>query len=223
MNTVTRTIWILSALAILGMTVLFGAMPPPAPIPEAMKRFTTSDRSIRIDHPGNWKSRVRSSHGIETELQFKPAHNVFMTIDVNLQGSLMVDMLKSVDSQNSQIASMIPGGAALNTNRLTPMEHLHEMQASQMKNSVAEYPGFADGTTEKTQIGGKQAIVTTCTWTSPGLLGSKPMVGRRVTLLSGDHHVSAQYGCPKAMQQSVLPVFDKMLNSMEIDVQGGAQ
>src|SRR2546427_8194328 len=133
MTTLYRTIWIPSALAILGMTLLFAAQPGAAPFPEAMKRYTAFDRSIRIDHPGNWKARVRSAHGIETEVEFKPAHNAFMTIDVNLQGSLMVDMLKSVDSQNSRIASMIPGGEALNSRRLSPLAHLHSVQAAHLK------------------------------------------------------------------------------------------
>src|SRR5437879_5784468 len=100
MKPVYRPIWILSAVAIVGMTLLFAAMPAPVPVAGAMRRFTASDRSVRIDHPGNWKARERSSHGIETEVEFKPAHNAFMTINVNLQGSLMVDVLKSVDSQN---------------------------------------------------------------------------------------------------------------------------
>ena len=222
MRTVYRLIWIPSALAILGLTAYFGTQPIAIPTPAPMKRYTTGDRSVRIQHPGNWKAHERSSHGIETVLEFVPARNVRMSVTVDLQGSLVVDVLKSADTETSRIAGMIPGGEALNTHQQSPLVHLHAADGTHMKNDPVEFPGLEDGATTEARIAGKEALITTCTWTSPGIFGSQPMVGRRVTVLSGDHHVSAIYGCPKEMQKSLLPVFDTMMSSMELDVPGGA-
>jgi len=223
MQNVYRWIWIPSALAILGMTLLFASQPAAIPVPGVMKHYTASDRSISIDHPSNWKPHLRSLHAVETEIDFRPARNVFMDINVNLQGSLMVDMLKSVDTENARIASMAPGSEAVTPHELSPNAHVHGAQAAHLKNLVTEFPGFEDEETAKTQIGGREALATSCRWTSPGLFGSRPMAGRRVTLLSGDHQVSIVYGCPKEMEKAILPVFDQMLKSLETDVQGGGQ
>ena len=38
---------------------------------------------------------------------------------------------------------------------------------------------------------------------------------------AGDHEASVVYGCPREIEKTVLPVFDKMLYSLELDVQGG--
>ncbi|HLJ54466.1 MAG TPA: hypothetical protein VKT77_05455 [Chthonomonadaceae bacterium] len=223
MQTLHRTIWIISALAIAGMTVLFATQPGSAVAVGETKRFTTADRSIAIDHPANWKPRSRSVQAVETEVEFNPSHDAFLSVDANLQGSLMADMLKSANSENSRIASMVPGGEALNPHQLSPLEHLHAVRAAHMKDLPAEYPGFTDGETAREQVAGHEALVSNCTWMSAGLFGGQPMVGRRVTILSGDHEVSVVYGCPRAKQKDYLPVFDRMLRSLALDVPGGPQ
>jgi hypothetical protein len=205
------------------MTLLFASQPAAIPVPGVMKHYTASDRSISIDHPSNWKPHLHSSHAIETEIDFRPARNVFMDINVNLAGSLMADVLKSMDTQSSAIADMVPGGEKVRPPELSPIVHFHAAQSAHLKNLVTEFPGFEDGETTKMQIRAREALATSCRWTSPGLFGSRPMVGRRVTMLSGDHQVSIVYGCPKEMEKAVMPAFDRMLKSLETDVAGGAQ
>lgn len=223
MRVLYRVLWVPSLIALLGMTTLFAAQPETAPAAAAMKRYTNADRTLRIDHPGNWKARAQSSHAVENMIEFEPARFARMSIHEDLQGSLMVDILKSQDTQATSIAGMIPGGEAVVDHRMAPIQVLHNMQATDMKQDKGEYPGFVDADSRKAQIAGREAIITTCTWTSPGLVGSRLMIGRRVTLLSGDHHVSVIYGCPKEMEPAILPVFDKMLDSLEVDGQGGAR
>ncbi len=218
-----RGIWITSALAIVCMTLFFASQPPVIPVPGVMKHYTAGDRSIAIDHPSNWRPRLRSSHAVETELDFLPVRGAFMTITIDLQGSLMLDVLKSVDTENTQIAGMVPGSETAVNHELSPIAHVHAAQAAHLRNLVMEFPGFDDGETTKAQIGGKEALVTSCHWTAAGVMGSRPMVGSRVTLVSGNHPVSVVYGCPKEMQQTLLPVFDQMLHSLETDVAGGGQ
>ena len=223
MRTVYRVIYILSALAILGMSVGFSTLPAAAPIPAPMKHYVSGDRSIGIKHPGNWKTHERSSHAVETELEYIPTQNARFTVTVDLQGSLMADIMKSTSAENSQIAGMIPGGATLTAGQKTPLETMHDAQGAQMKQDKETYPGFKDGLTLKSHIAGKEALVTECTWTAPGLFGSRPIVGRRTTVLSGDHQVSVVYGCLSEMRGVILPVFQEMQESIELDVQGGGR
>src|SRR5436190_2236021 len=112
MRIVYRLIYITSALAILGMTVGFSVLPAALPLPSAMKHYVSGDRSIGIKHPGNWKTHERASHAVETELEYKPAQHARFTVNVDLQGSLMADIMKSTSAENSHIAGMIPGGEA---------------------------------------------------------------------------------------------------------------
>ena len=226
MSTRTRTICLVSlivVIAFIAMGLLFCAQPSAPPNPAAMTRFTAGDRSLSIDHPSNWEAHLRSEEGVQTEVEFRPGACAFMKIEVNLQRSLIVDVLKSTDSENTGIAGMVPGGEALKPREYTPSAHLHSVQAAHLANQLSEFSGFRDGATEKARIGGQEALVTTCFWNAPGLLGSRNMAGRRVTLLSGDHQVSIVYGCLKEIQQTVLPVFDRMLISLDFDVAAGAQ
>ena len=102
----------------------------------------------------------------------------------------MVDVLKSVEGENNGIAAMVPGGEAVNPHEVSPLAHLHSTQAAHLKNSITEFPAFTDGETTRARIGGKDALVSACSWTAPGLFRGRPMSGRRVTLLSGHHEVS---------------------------------
>ncbi len=223
MRIVYRFIWVPSAVAIVAMAGYFGSRPLVLPDLAEMKRFTTGDQAIRILHPGNWKPYERGMHGVESELAFEPARSASLKIDIDLQGSLVADIARSADSQLTNLAGMVPGGPAIVEHRLSPTETMHAAQAIQMGRKISDYPDFKDGETTKEQIAGREAVVTDCTWSAPGLLGSRPVVGRRITLLSGDHHVSVVYGCLKEMEPIVLPVFKLMVDSLELDVQGGSR
>ena len=222
-RTIYRLLWIPSALAIAGMTVAFATQPMALPVLQPLKPYTTSDRSLRLLRPGNWKAHERSSHGVATVVEFDPIRNARMVVTMDLQGSLAADIMKATDSQTAQLAGMIPGGAALLADRKSPLERLHAAQGALMKRDKLSYPSFEDGATVKAEIAGKEALVTTCSWNAPGLFGSRPVVGRRATLLSGDHQVSVVYSCLKEMEPVVLPIFKQMMRSMEIDAQGGGQ
>jgi hypothetical protein len=42
-------------------------------------------------------------------------------------------------------------------------------------------------------------------------------------VLSGDHQVSVIYGCLKEMRGEILPIFQEMQESIELDVPGGGK
>jgi hypothetical protein len=187
-----------------------------------MKHYVSGDRSIAIKHPGNWKTHERGGHAIETELEYTPAQHAKFTVKIDLQGSLMADIMKSTSAENSQIAGMIPGGSALTAGK-SPLQSMHDLQGADLNYNKDDYPGFEDGLTIKSHIAGKDALVTECSWTVPSLFGSRPVVGRRATMLAGDHQVSVVYGCLKEMRGEILPIFQQMQESIELDVPGGGR
>src|SRR5438067_289984 len=117
-----RVVWILSALAIAGMTAVFASQPYALPIPGPTKTYTSGDKSLRLDHPGNWKVREFSSHGIETELRVEPARSAKFVVTADLQGSLMADIVKS---GNNALSSLTGMGGEAGAQPKSPLETLH--------------------------------------------------------------------------------------------------
>lgn len=218
-----RSVWIPSLAAIGGMTYLFAVMPVALPIPGTMKRYHSGDRSIAIRHPENWKVRELGAHAVTTELHIQPTRNALMIIREDLTGSLSADIMKATDAQTASIAAMIPGGDAMLKEKKSPLERLHEMDGAVRKKNKEAYPDYAEEEAVKTQVAGREALMSKCSWNEPGFFTTRPMEGRRITLLSGDHEVTVFYGCLKEMRSVVLPLFDTMVGSLEVDGQGGAK
>lgn len=223
MRIVYRLIYILSALAIAGMTAGFSLLPPTLATPGPMKQAFSGDRSIGITHPDNWKPQEQTSQAVETKIEFTPALHARFAVTVDLQGSLLTEMLKSNDTENRQIAGMIPGGGELMAGKETPLEREHAAQGAEMKRDIDLYPDLTEGATEKCRIAGQEALITDCTWAAPGIIGGRPVMGRRATLLLGNHRVSVVYGCLKEMKAELHPLFQQMQQSIEISIPGGAQ
>jgi len=167
--------------------------------------------------------KERSSHGVDADISFEPFHNVKMIVSLNLQSSLMTDIMRSQNAQVSQLASAIPGAQGLAGQQVSPLISIHSAQGAAMKADTEQYPDVKDGATEHTTINGKDALVTSCRWKARGVFGSIPIIGRRATILSSDHNASVIYGCPIELQKTILPEFDRMLNSLELDLQGGGR
>ena len=115
----------------------------------------------------------------------------------------MADLMNPTDASLSSLSGI---GAETGAKQKSPIERLHELQAEILAKDKEEYPAFQDGAMKKAQVAGKEALVSDFTYLSPGLFSNRPMVGRRVTILSGDHHVTVVYGCLKEMQNVVLPL-----------------
>ena len=218
-----RILWIFSLAAIGGMTYLFATQPAALPLPGPTVTYHTADGSIRIQHPQNWKVREAGAHAVLTELRIAPTRSVQMLIVEDLQGSLMADTMKSSDAQLGSLASMVPGGEAMLKGRKSPLERLHEMGAAARKKDKENYPGYTESDPTKTEVAGREALISDCGWSEQGIFSSRPMVGRRITMLSGDHHVTVSYGCLKEMKRLIMPMFESMVNSLEVDGQGGAK
>src|SRR5690349_12742567 len=135
---VYRAIWIPSALILGGLTAVFARQPymiaPPAPLTS----FTTSDKTITIRRPGNWKARQTAAHSTLPQVKFLPSRSVSFVITSDRQGSLMADRAKSPGGDtNSAFTDMANGMAngqsggeqqAPPPPQKSPTLKLHEMQ-----------------------------------------------------------------------------------------------
>src|SRR5690348_5592111 len=93
-----RIMWVPSLLILAGMVVAFAMQPATFPTPDALTPYTTSDKSIAIEHPGNWKAHTLSMQGISSEVRFDPAPHVRFRVVADLAGSLLADIDRSTSN-----------------------------------------------------------------------------------------------------------------------------
>lgn len=216
-----RLIWIPSALVLIGLTAFFLQQPFAIADPSPMTSFVTSDKSLAVSHPGNWKPRQLAAHSTLTRLSFEPSLSVRFVVASDFQGSLMADIAKASESTGENLAGMIPGGEQFleaAPKKKSPLEKLHETQGQEMEKEYSEYEG---GETTKRQIGGQEALVTAFRYRKrAGMFRSQEMVGLRATALSGERRISIVCYCPKDVEARLLPAFEQMIESLQIG-QGG--
>ena len=223
-----RLIWIFSALAIIGFTFLFAGKPYAAPPTAKMKTFTIKDNSFSVMHPENWKSNSTASHDIESEVIYSPSPDIHFSVTSDLQGSLMASVGAAMpdlgsmggDSSGVDAAALngMPGMDKLRAeSKKSPLEKLHEMQASSLSRS-RRFTDFQDGKTKPYAISGSEALSTDIAFDmSVGFSGTQKMIGKRITVLTGERRVSVLYYCLKEKSLEITPIFEKMLKSLNLN------
>ncbi len=121
-----RVVWIVSALVLAGLTATFARQPLAIPVPAPMVPYSAEDKSLTLQHPGNWKPHQWASHGVDSGVRFDPNSNTRIIISVDLQGSLFADIAKA---QNDQLSSLPGIGEVLAKKQKSPLETVHAMQA----------------------------------------------------------------------------------------------
>jgi hypothetical protein len=210
-----RAIWVPSVLALAGLIVFFAQQPTAIPTPAPPTTFTTSDKTITVSHPGNWKPLEGSIHAVKTKVQFEPTKNIRVVIETDLAGSLLGDISKA----SSNMLSNLPGlGQQLTAKQKTPLESVHELQAKELKEI---YEGFQDGATAKTKVAGLEALVTDFTFQERGVWGNREMAGKRVSALASERRLTVVCHYPKEAQEPMAPVIAQMLGSLQVRPTGG--
>jgi len=216
-----RIVWILSALAIFGMTFVFASQPFALPPPGPITSYTTRDKSLSLKRPGNWKGHESSMNGIETQVRFDPVRNAHLILISDLKGSLIADIEKSLGSAGDTLRE-IPGMDRVSLPKPpTPLESMHARQGKELAGDKTMYSGFQDGETRQIQIDRYEALLTDFSFQEPGAFGSRPMVGRRITLLAGERRVTIVYSCLKEMRALLMPLFDQVRDSVTVGQPGG--
>jgi hypothetical protein len=221
MRALYRIVWVVSLLAILGMSFAFFLQPPSLPTIAPMVAYLSEDKSLSLQYPGNWKPRAASSMAVTDRVAFDPNANTHFAIDTSLAGSLMGDIAKAENTSLSALEGMpgMPGGT---TQKLkSPLESLHEAALHAMTKKQSRYPEFEPGPTKPTQVGGVEALVTAFTYKQGGGWGKREMTGTYVTALTKDREIMVTATCSKELEKTMKPLFDQMIASIHLGQTGG--
>ncbi len=218
MRVLSRIVWIVSLLAILGMTFLFITQPPSMPKLDPMTAYVSADKSLALQYPGNWKPHEASSHAVAGSLFFDPNANTHFAVDTSLAGSLMGDVVKSSNASLGSLPGMPPEVA---DKLKSPLETMHESSLKTMAKSKTRYSEFEQGATQKIRVGDQEALSTDFTFKRGAVWGKKEMFGTYVTVLAPDREVRVTATCSKELQQTMKPIFEQMIASMRLGPTGG--
>lgn len=214
-RTLYRILWIPSAVILVLLTALFSRQTTAMPTVAPMQTYTTDDKSFTLSYPGNWKPHPFGANAVLSGVRFTPSDSVKVLVTADLTGSLFADMQKA----NNDTASSLPGfGPEQAAKQKPPLETVHKMQRVEMK---GKFEGYKEGKTEQAQIANSEALVTDFTGKTGGMFGSAEIVGRRATILAGDRRITFVASCPQEMQAELMPVFEEMLESLQIGQGGG--
>ena len=123
-----RIVWVVSLLAILGMSLLFLLEPHAAPTAAAPLYYTTNDKWITLQHPGNWKPNEASGEGVETAVDFTPDAYTRLLVKVDLIGAILADLARP--GADPGALPGIPTMPAVGRN--SPLETVHAYQLQNM-------------------------------------------------------------------------------------------
>ncbi len=216
-----RLVWIPSLAAILVMTVLFARHSGAYSATGPLVSYTSADKSITLLHPSNWKPISTGSQGIRADLTFLADIRTKFEIATDLQGSLQADMLRSSNTSMSQLSDVLrsqPNAPQIPTpTTKSPIETLHEgtLQRDRMVSA-----GLETGMTSKRQISGEEALETTFTIPGNALFGGPALEGKIITLLLSDRRVTIRYQYVVDNRTTLQPIFEKMLDSLQIRASG---
>ncbi|MCW3053780.1 MAG: hypothetical protein JWN14_2950 [Chthonomonadales bacterium] len=221
MRALYRTVWIVSLLAIVGMSCWFLTKPPSLPVVAPMVAYVSEDKSLAFQYPGNWKPQTASSQAVSARVAFDPNSNTHFAVDTNLAGSLMGDIAKSGDAGLSALQGMpgMPAGAA--DKQKSPLEMLHEASLHAMAKNKTRYPDFEASASLPIQVGGVEALSTDFAFKEGGVWGKRDMIGTYVTILTKEREVSVKATTSKALQKTMKPIFEQMINSIHLEQTGG--
>ena len=215
-RTVYRLFWIPSAIAIVGMTALFARQPTSLPTPDQMKPYINSDKTISLERPANWKAHTLGLHGISFQVRFEPARNISIKFTTDLTGSLMADINRAAPSVD---LSGVPGMENTTEKKKSPLELAHQRQRTVLEKEFAGQ-NFEESGSTPAQVAGLEAISSDFSFQESTLFGKTNMVGKRFTILGVDKELLIIYQCPKESQEQIVPVFDKMIATVQLG-QGG--
>lgn len=212
-----RLVWILSALAIVGMSVYFPLQPEAAATVGPMVSYTTEDKTLSFVCPDNWKPNETTQNGTDTAVVFVPRSQVRFVIHATLKDALLSDVGQS---GNAGLGSL-PGLPATGTSK-DPVETIHALQKDRMERDTDSYPAFADGSTRKIRIAGVEGLETPFTYQKRGDFFQKETEsGKRISALVAGRGLSVVETYPPALEKEVQPVFDKILASLNVKDSGG--
>lgn len=222
--------WSLTALCLV-ILLGGGAYVYSASQPEKLKpvtsysQFVAGDKAFACDYPGGWKVTSGQPQGIASFAYFKKGA-AEISIDANLQGSLMADMMRSeqimAENAGADFAGgggggaipgmeQIPGGAGLGaSDRRPPVERLHEAGKESFAEDKENYEEQGPAPLQSHLGDGR---LSTFSYKAGGWSGK--MKGYRATILASDKLFSVVCECPERDFNTIKPAFDRVLQSLK--------
>lgn len=228
--TLARTLWIPSALGLIGSIAWFAIQPYKLVGPAALSAYSSRDGSVKLLRPSNWKGKTLDLHGVTSSVRFEPSRDVVFEVGTDLAGSLMADVLRSSDSAQASLDSMMAdaarsnpdlarrlGGLGAGAPRKSPVEKMHDANRMVLERLLKEYRETAPA---RTTLCGLEAMESGFTFTGSGLWGARRMAGTRITVLAPDREVRVVYYAPADQMRQLGAVFAQMRNSLQIGAGG---
>lgn len=214
-----RAIWIPSLLALLAMEGVYALQPYHLPPSGDLVTYTTSDGSISLLRPSNWKPYDTSRSGESASVRFAPVRTVRFSVATNLAGSLLADIAKGPGGAGASALNGLPGvpGAPQAGASKPPLEGASDRQAQSLESDGQHYPEYQDGESRHIQLAGVDAIETDFTYKTDGPFGPLDrveMVGKRVAALLSDREMDVVCSCAKRDDGIMRPVFEAMIASL---------
>ena len=105
-------------------------------------------------------------------------------------------------------------------NQKSSLEMAHEFQRRSIEDDIQRYPGYKEEKTTPMKVAGMEALLTQFTYKKETGFQVMEMLGRRITALGTDRRLSIVATCRKEQAETLEPVFQKIIDSVQIG-QGG--
>jgi hypothetical protein len=203
-----------------GAFVAAGLRPATVAPPSSYTPFSAKDNAFKGQGPSGWKMVAGSgANATASFVTFKQGPG-YISIDADLAGSLMGDIMKATSGAGGGSdefgggggggvpgADMIPGGGLGGTDRRPPVEKLHDMK---MEAFSKKYEDYSETPMQPLQSGLGEGRISEYTGTK-----THKMKGLRVSILSTDKLVSVKCECPEPSYGLMKPAFMKVINSLQ--------
>ncbi|HEU4752043.1 MAG TPA: hypothetical protein VFU47_02965 [Armatimonadota bacterium] len=188
--------------------IAVASAPEPVKPISSFGTFTAKDKAFACAYPANWKSRsFGGSNGTLSGGVFQQG-SASISVEADLAGSLMGDIMKAPGAMMSDIGSQPGMGAVAGPAMKPPVEKLHEAAAAKMEK---EYPDYQEQPAQafQTRIGeGRYSE-----FTHAGALGSK-YHGFRATILGGERRIEVICDAPERDWDLVRKPFLQVIGSV---------
>jgi hypothetical protein len=228
-----RLIYIPCLIGVAALIGLFGhlARSQGAVKAAGMTTYVAEDKSFSIGYPRTWGASASTMNGTGVRAHLRQSEHAEVIVTSDLAGSILADMSRSGVNMGASLPGMsgsgstpgaetaLPnlsgmGGAA----QQTPLQAAHAFGAGYIRSKFAHYE---EQPPEKSEMAGGAALTSAFTAQTSALLNPEEIVGRHVTILSGNRPVTIDAYCPKDEAKEFFTTFENMLQTLRVSETGG--
>lgn len=202
--------------------------PENVPAPTAYRPYVAADKAFACDAPDGWARQGTAAQAIQSGVVFKQGDAV-ITIDADLTGSLMGDMMRASSNASGGSGDMSsdPGAQAFlsqlppqmraqmaadqREQRKPPVERLH---AQGRRSLELRYAHYAEQPMQSLPSRLGEGRYSEWTGEQSGFLTSGKVHGYRVTILNNDRRVTVLCHCPESSWATLKPAFGNVIGSL---------